>query len=289
MKKIFIIDSFNILYRAFYGIKAMRTSRGFCVNALYGFCKILLKIIREQKPDAIYAVWEGGFSKRSAVYQEYKKNRQLPPDDLSPQRDYVLELLSSAGIPVIMLQDYEADDIAAYLAQKVSCDGYKAVIVSGDKDFHQLLSDSIVQYDPSNHSFVTKEDLVQIYGFIPSREQILLYYSLVGDASDNVPGVKGIGDKTARIIMLRYSSLDDVYNRYESDPDITPSVKRLLSAGRESAYMSHFLVSPLHVDDCLIKKVEQWSFDAHEQSFYDFFVRYELFSLLPSNYKKNSN
>ena len=283
IKNYYILDCSNLLYRSFYGIKPMYTSSGIPVNALYGFCKTLLKIIKEQPVDHLIAACDGKSTHRKLLWAEYKAHRSETPDELKIQKKLLEIFLKEAEITVYHDLEYEADDLIAGFVEEYSKNPHNNItIVSSDKDFHQLLRPSVCMYNPATHSIIEEKDLSSIYHTQCTRDKILLYYSLCGDSSDNVPGVRAIGKKTAEDIISRYSSLDDLYENYTNDPLLKQSVKKALYEEKEKAYLSLSLVKPL--DYCNFKpEPSLWRLKNKEKKIYDFFAEYEFFSLLPKS------
>ncbi len=285
MKTCVILDSLNIIYRSFYGIKPMYTSEGMSTNALFGFCKTILKLIKHYNPDVFFAAWDSKINQRTTLYPDYKKNRQAMPEELVLQKEYIIEFLSSIGVPLVVKEGYEADDVIAKIASEAAGAGYNVFIVSSDKDLRYLLNDTIYLHDPAFHSVMAHSQLESMYGTYMNSEKLFLYYSLLGDASDNVPGVKGIGEKTAESIISRYASLDDLYARYHNDTELTPRIKKLLLEGQDSAYLSYSLICPLEISDENFVSFDQWNSKDKNESMYSFFKKFDFHSLIPKEFK----
>ncbi len=251
----FIIDGSSYIYRAFYAIRRLSNSRGMATQAVYGFLTMLLKVLRERKPEYICVVFDAGRSFRHEMSSSYKATRQVMPEELGPQIPYIKKVVQYAGVPQMELEGYEADDLIATLAQWASGRGLDIVVVSGDKDLHQLISDPVIrQWDPQNDRLFTEGVVKEKFGVTPA--QMVDYLSLVGDTSDNIPGVKGIGEKTASQLLQKYGSLDRIYDRIDL---VSPeSLRNKLRAGRESACLSRDLVT-LKMDVAIEKGLEEFA------------------------------
>lgn len=240
-KTFYIIDGSSYIYRAFYAIRRLTNSKGMATQAVYGFLTMLLKVLRERKPDYACVVFDApGRGFRHDMSDTYKATRQVMPEELVPQIPYIKEVVRYLGLSQMEFEGYEADDLIASLVHWGSEGGMDCVIVSSDKDLHQLIADpGIRQWDPQSERLFTEDVVKERFGVGP--EQMIDYMSLVGDTSDNVPGVKGVGDKTARQLIQTWGSLDAVYENIEK---ISPeSLKKKLIEGREAAYLSRELVT----------------------------------------------
>lgn len=239
--KIYLVDGSSFLYRAYYGTRPLQTSQGVPVNAVYSFCRMLKKILDAHKPGYIALVWDGGgATARHEQYAEYKKNRLEPPSDLAIQRALIKDFASAINIAQYEQVGIEADDILYALAKQGSLDGYKIVILTSDKDLGQAVSDTVVLYDFFKDRIKTRELLEQEYAF--SLDRLPLYFALVGDSSDNIPGVSGVGPKTATQLAQKYSSLDELYTHLDH---VRPEkLQKKLSDNRHLAYMSYNLFVP---------------------------------------------
>lgn len=240
-KTFFIIDGSSYIYRAFYAIRRLTNSRGMATQAVYGFITMLQKVLRERKPDYICVVFDApGRNFRHEMSAEYKATRQATPEELIPQIPYIKRAVQYFGVTQMELEGYEADDLIATLTHWASARGLEIVVVSGDKDLHQLIQDPVVrQWDPQNDRVFTEEAVMERYGITPA--QMVDYLSLVGDTTDNIPGVKGIGAKTASQLLNKWGSVDEIYSHLG---EITPeSLRQKLRAGEQSARLSRDLVS----------------------------------------------
>ena len=254
-KTFFIIDGSSYIYRAFYAIRRLTNSKGMATQAVYGFITMLLKVVRERKPDYICVVFDApGRNFRHDLSDAYKATRQATPEELGPQIPYIKKAVQYFGVPQMELEGYEADDLIATLTHWASARGLEVVVVSSDKDLHQLIQDPVVrQWDPQNDRLFTEKVVRERFGVGPG--QMVDYLALVGDTTDNIPGVKGVGDKTASQLLQRWVSLDEIYSHIdEISPD---SVRKKLIADRQSAYLSRELVS-LKLDVVIHKGLEEF-------------------------------
>ena len=237
-KKLFIIDGSSFLYRAYYGMRPLHTESGEPVQAVYGFCRMIKKIIDTFHTDQIVLVWDSkGKTTRHEIFPEYKATRQAPPSDLFDQKQHIIEFAQSISLFQIAQVGIEADDIIASLARWWSQSQGSVVIVSSDKDMGQLLNENVVMFDSFKDLIVTAQGYQEKMGFPPS--QTIFYFSLLGDVSDNIPGVKGIGEKTALEILSQFSSLQDLYSNLELVKK--PRIKKILEEQKENAFLSEQL------------------------------------------------
>ena len=269
MKKIILVDGNNLLFRSFYATAyqgvIMKNSKGFPTNALYGFINMMNKIIKEENPTYIMVAFDKGKTFRHDKYDDYKAGRQAMPDELKEQFPKAKEVLDAMGIKHFEIENYEADDIIGTLAKRVDEeDEFIATIVSSDKDLLQLISDEVdvKLLKQSGHILMTREEFMNTYQVEPIR--MIDLKALMGDASDHIPGVKGIGEKTAINLLAKYGSLDGLYENIES---VTGKTKEKLLADKDNAYMSYDLATifrevPLEFDleECKYGGINQEAF-----------------------------
>ena len=241
MKKIVLIDGNNLLYRSYYATayngNLMKNSKGFPTNALYGFINMLNKIIEEEKPTHIMVAFDKGKTFRHDKYEVYKGKREETPKELKDQFPLAKELTLTMGIKYYEIDNYEADDIIGTLSQKIdNSDDYLGLIVSSDKDLLQLISNKVKVKLLKTHDYIMmdRDELYHTYGLEPKG--IIDLKSLMGDASDNIPGVKGIGEKTALNLLHEYHSLNGVY---ENIDNIKGKLQEKLINDKENAYLSY--------------------------------------------------
>lgn len=242
---LYLLDVYAIVYRAYFAFlsRPLRNSSGKNVSAVYGFFKFLFGLFDQRKPEAFAAVFDSkGKTFRHEMYEAYKATRQKTPDDLIAQVPMVEEILTALGVPLLRAEGYEADDVIATLATWSRREGRECYVISGDKDLLQLVGGSVKALRPQEgFSFreLGEADVVEEWGVGPDR--ILDYLSLTGDASDNVPGVRGIGEKTALKLLSQFGTLEGIYASLEEvKPD---SLKAKLVAGRDDAVLSRRLIT----------------------------------------------
>lgn len=215
--KLMLIDGNSLAYRAFFAIPMLSNSKGFITNAIYGFCNMLLKILNEEKPEYIAVAFDKGkVVFRHREFEQYKAKRQAMPDELRPQIPVLKELLSAMNIAVFELEDYEADDLIGTLASQGEKKGLEVLIVTGDRDALQLISPSVrVSLTRKGISEIEKYSeatLLEKYGLTP--QQMIDLKGLMGDSSDNIPGIPGVGEKTALKLIKDYGDIENVLAHY---------------------------------------------------------------------------
>ena len=245
-EKIVLIDGHSILNRAFYGVPDLTNSQGLHTNAVYGFLNIMLKILEEEKPDYMtvaFDVKEPTF--RHKMYEEYKGTRKPMPDELRQQVPVIQEVLRAMKVPVIMQGGFEADDILGTIATLAQAEGKDVSLVSGDRDLLQLASDKILIRIPKTKKGGTEiedyhtAEVVEKYGITPS--QIIDMKGLMGDTADNIPGVPGVGEKTAVKILTAFPTIEEAYENIEQ---VEPKrARELLRANKELAFLSKQLAT----------------------------------------------
>jgi DNA polymerase-1 len=263
--KLVLIDGHALVYRAYFALPSnMATARGELTNAVFGFASMLLNVLRDEKPAYLAVAFDLGRTFRHEEYAEYKANRAAMPDDLSMQFQRIHELLEVFDIPTYTAEGYEADDVLAALAQQAEKEGVDTLIVTGDTDTFQLIGPHVRVMAP-RRSFgdtVTydEEGIRQRYGLEP--RQLIDYKGLVGDTSDNVPGVRGVGDKTATRLLQKYGSVEAIYEHL--DEVSSKRFRNALEQGRDVAFLSKHLVTivadvpvELDLEECQVKEIER--------------------------------
>ena len=276
-KKLILIDGHSLAYRAFYGLPlydqrgkvAFSTSRGEYTNAVYGFANTLIKVWNEEKPDYIAVAFDLGRTFRDDKYAAYKGTRDKMPDELTPQIDFIVRLVEAFDIPAVTAESYEADDILGTLAKRAAADGLDVLIVTGDTDAFQLIGKRVrVLTSGRAYSDTATYDEAAIkerYGLKPA--QLIDFKALKGDTSDNVPGVKGIGEKGATDLLQKYGSVESIYKNLAK---IEPArARNALEAGRDMAFLSKDLVTirtdvPIRVtwEDCAVHTYDRGKVEA---------------------------
>ncbi|MDH3327813.1 MAG: DNA polymerase I [Desulfobulbaceae bacterium] len=238
-KEIYIIDGSAYIYRAYHAIAPLTNSHGLPTHAVYGFTTILRRLIRERKPECLAVAFDTkGPVFRHEIYPKYKANRPPMPDDLAVQIPYIRKIVQSYNILSLEQDDQEADDVIASVTRRLTEQNCRVVIVSGDKDLLQLVSDNVTMWDPMNDRVMSPEKVREKYAIRP--DQLLDYFSLTGDSSDNIPGVPGVGPKTAQNLINEYESLEGLFARVD---DMKPSkLKERLIAHRDDAFLSRELI-----------------------------------------------
>ncbi len=240
-KRFYIIDGHSHLYAAYYAIRRLTSPSGEPTNAVYGMTSVILKILREHKPDYITAVFDPpGRTFRQDIFEEYKSQRPPMPDDLVTQVDRIQQVMRALGIKVIMIDGYEADDVIATLAKKAQNSGIEVVICSKDKDLQQLINHHVRIYDSTKDKFTDIDDLVKDKGITP--EQVIDMLALMGDKIDNIPGIPGVGPKTAAKLIKDYGSIENIIKNKDYLP---PKIKNYLSKEEniKQLYLSRELVT----------------------------------------------
>ncbi|HEX3530072.1 MAG TPA: DNA polymerase I [Thermoanaerobaculia bacterium] len=211
LPRLYLIDGYSNIFRAFYAIRNLSNSRGEPTNAVYGFVQMMRKLLREDNPELVGVALDVGKTFRSEKYEAYKANRTPMPEDLASQIPYVRRALEAYRIPALELKGYEADDVLGTLARRAADAGYQVVIVSADKDLMQLVAPRVSLYHTGRNKLYGPADVEEDFGVPPSKVADVL--GLMGDSIDNIPGVPGIGDKGAKSLIKEYGSLEELLAR----------------------------------------------------------------------------
>ncbi len=239
MREVYLVDGSAYIYRAYHAIRPLSTSSGLPTHAVYGFTTILRRIMREKKPECLAVAWDTrGPVFRHKLYPEYKANRPPMPDDLVPQIPYIHKIVDAYNILSMEHADKEADDLIAAAVRRLAGDDCRVVIVSGDKDLLQLVSKNVVLWDPMNDKLMDEAKVKEKYGVTPV--QLLDYLALTGDSADNIPGVPGIGPKTAQKLIAAYGSLEGLYAAVDGLKK--SKMKERLIAHKDDAFLSRDLI-----------------------------------------------
>lgn len=242
----YLIDGSGYIFRAFYAIQRLSTKSGFPTNALYGFLKMILKTVAQANSSKVAIVFDAGRKTfRNDLYPEYKANRTECPPELVEQMPYFRELSKALGLPVLECPGYEADDIIATLTSKLVAGGHPVVIVSGDKDLMQLVTDSVQIWDTMKDQRYSIPEVTEKFGVGPDKVTEIL--ALTGDSSDNVPGVDGVGPKTATQLIQKYGSAEGVIaavDKIQEDPEIRnrKKIAETIAANIETLRLARKLV-----------------------------------------------
>ncbi|RZO49044.1 MAG: DNA polymerase I [Candidatus Pelagibacterales bacterium] len=281
----YLIDGSGYIFRAYYALPPLsRKSDGLPTGAVSGFCSMLFKLLEESrsddsdnKPTHFAVIFDSARKNfRNDIYNEYKANRTEAPEDLAPQFEYIRKSVKAFNLPSIELINYEADDLIATYAKKIIKLGAKATIISSDKDLMQLVSDNIRLYDPMKSKVLGEKEVIEKFGVKPN--QVIDVQSLAGDSSDNIPGVPGIGIKTASELINKYKTLDTLLNKAEEIPQ--NKRRETLLANKDKALLSRKLVT---LKDDVPVKEDLNSFilkDVKKEKLYDFLREMEFNKLL---------
>lgn len=281
MKKVILVDGNNLLFRSYYATaykgSILRNSKGFPTNALFGFINMLNKIISEENPSYMMIAFDKGKTFRHEKYKEYKDGRKETPDELKKQFPVAKEIAKAMGIPCFEIDEYEADDIIGTFAKEVDLnDNFIATIISSDKDLLQLISDDVeVKLLKSNDYIrMNKNTFIETYGFTP--EKITDLKGIMGDASDNIPGVKGIGEKGAISLIQKYGKIENIYNNIE---EIKGKTKEKLLNDKENAFFSKELAT-IYKDVPIDKDLTKIKYNGITPKLIPLLKEYEFFSLI---------
>ena len=280
MKKLLVIDGNSILNRAFYGIRLLTNKNGLYTNAIYGMANIIERHISHLSPDYCAVAFDlKAPTFRHKMYDGYKAQRKGMPEELAVQLPYAKECMDKMGCRVLSLEGYEADDILGTLAKEAEREGVSVYVLTGDRDSLQLISDTtrVLLAKTKETLDMGRGEFFEAYGVNP--EQFVDVKALMGDSSDNIPGVAGIGEKTALKLIAEYGSLDGLYSSLEG-AKLSPSVKQKLSDGKDMAYLSQTLArinceAPLGIglEDCAYNGMKR-------EELYELFVELDFLALV---------
>ena len=259
--RLYLIDGSSYIFRAFYGIKQfLSNSKGLPTNAIYGFASMLLKILREEQPEYIAIIFDPkGKTFRHEMYKEYKANRKETPDDLKPQIPYIINLVEVFNIVSMQQEGFEADDLIGTISKKAEKKGFDVTIVSGDKDMMQLISPKIKMLDTMKNKTFGEKEVKEKFGVEPERVTEVM--GLMGDSSDNIPGVPGIGPKTATTLIQNFGDIENLLKNLEQIKK--KSLKNKLLEYTEQARLSKKLCTidtnlnlPVGIEEMKAKKLD---------------------------------
>ena len=280
--KLMILDGNSILNRAFYGVRILTTKEGLCTNAIFGFLNILERLRKEETPDALCVAFDlKAPTFRHLQYDGYKATRHPMPDELAMQLPYMKDVLRAMHIPIFECEGWEADDVLGTVGRLCGGDGWECVIVTGDRDSLQLVDEHVhvklitTKGGQTTATLYDEAAFTAEYGFAPKR--LIDLKSLMGDSSDNIPGVAGVGPKTATGLLLEYGTLDGIY---EHLPEIRENLRKKLETDREKAYLSYDLATircnaPIlfRPEDCMVREPDGGTL-------YDLFIKLEFLKLI---------
>ncbi len=246
--KLYLIDGHALAYRTFFALTSgaggarWQTSSGEPTAGIYGFATVLMRLLESDRPDYIAVAFDTGKTFRDELFPEYKATRAKMPDDLRPQIERIRQMVDAFNIPRLEMEGFEADDVLGSIAKQAAAQGLGVKIITGDRDLLQLVGDHIIVNLPEGgkladaKDYITDDDVRSKFG-VPAR-LVVDYKALVGDTSDNIPGVKGVGEKTAQALFETFSSLDEIYAHLDQVP---PKIRAKLEENREMAYLSQNL------------------------------------------------
>ncbi len=282
--KLLILDGNSVINRAFYGVRLLSTREGIFTNAIYGFLNILEKMEKEEQPDAVCVAFDlHGPTFRHLQYDGYKATRHPMPEELAQQMPIMKQVLSAMNIPIYECEGWEADDVIGTVGKICGNNDWECVIVTGDRDSLQLIDDHIrVKLVISKPGQTTAtlydgEKFREEYGFEPIK--LIDLKSLMGDSSDNIPGVAGVGPKTATELLLKFGSLDGIYENIE-DPSIRPKLREKLESSKDMAYLSYDLATIRTNAPIDFAPEEALIAPYNRSALYDLFVKLEFVRLI---------
>ena len=291
MKKVVLVDGNNLMFRSYfatlYSGSTLRNKKGFPTNAIYGFVNMINKIISEEKPMYMAVAFDIGKTFRHEKYDYYKGKRDNTPDELKEQFPIAKQILTAMNIKYFELQGYEADDIIGTFSKKCEQDDdFKALIVSSDKDLLQLITDQteVKLLKTKDYIRIDYKTFYDTYGIEPIK--MIDLKALMGDASDNIPGVKGIGEKTALKLLTTYGSLSSIYEHID---EIKGSVKDKLIQDKDNAYMS-YNIATIYKDVPLNVELEELAYIPKDKNeLYKIYNELEFYSLIKESNNKEEN
>ncbi len=244
---LYLIDGHALAYRMYFALTAggagsqrWQTSKGEPTAGTYGFARELVRILEQEKPEYLAVAFDTGKTFRDKLYPEYKATREKMPDDLRTQIERIRQIVDAFNIPRLEMEGYEADDVLGTIARQVAAQGLGVKIITGDRDLLQLVGDRTAVYIAGDDkTYITPED-VQASKFGVRPEQVVDYKAIVGDTSDNIPGVPGVGEKTALGLLNKFKTLDEIYAHLD---EVENRWRGKLEAGRDSAYLSRDLAT----------------------------------------------
>lgn len=243
----YIIDGHAVAYRQFFGLQIKNNSRGFTTrrgevtNAVFGFTRVLLDILDKDQPQYLAVSFDRGLSGRDELFEDYKGTREKMPDELVSQLDRIFELTEAFNIPILALDGYEADDVIGTVVQQAEAEGVRVNIITGDRDLLQLLTPHVtVQLPQRGESDVVYDEAMFRDKFDLEPAQLVDLKGLMGDASDNIPGIKGVGQKTATTLLQQYRNIEGIYDHID---DLKGSLRQKLVDGEQMAYLSRDLAT----------------------------------------------
>ena len=265
--RLFLIDGSSYIFRAFFAIPPLSNAAGLPTNAIYGFTNILLKLLKQYRPEYVVVALDAARETfRNEMFADYKSNRPEAPPELIPQFPYFRKVLDGLNVSLLELPGYEADDIIATLCDRMADKGCELVVVSSDKDLMQLVTDGIKLLDSAKDRWIGAEEVKGKFGVEPKK--VVEVMGLMGDPVDNIPGVKGIGEKTAIALIQQFQSLENLYDHlHELEPMKlrgAARVRDLLEKDKHNAFLSRALAT-VNRDVPIDVGLEQLKFTGFDQ------------------------
>jgi len=246
LPRLFLIDGSSYIFRAFFAIPPLSNAAGLPTNAIFGFTNILLKLLKQYRPEYVVVALDAGrVTFRNEMLVDYKSNRPEAPAELIPQFPYFRKVLDALNLPLLELPGYEADDIIATLCGTMSGKGCDVIVVSSDKDLMQLVTDGIKLLDSAKDRWIGADQVREKFGVAP--EQVIEVMGLMGDPVDNIPGVRGIGEKTAIALIQRFQTLENLFDHLDEVEQMklrgAARIRKLLDEKRQDAFLSRDLAT----------------------------------------------
>jgi len=255
---LYLIDGSSYIFRAYHAIRALSTSKGFPTNAVYGFTNMIFRFLKDYGPKYLGIVFDSkGETFRNEMYPLYKANRTEPPDELKLQFPRIFEIVEALEIPTFQMEGYEADDLIGTIAKEAEEKGIDVVLITGDKDFNQLVSEKITLIDTMKNKTTEVKDVIEKYGVGPER--LIDIFALSGDTIDNIPGARGIGEKTAKDLIGRFGSLNELFQNIDK---LSSRQKEMIERNKDDVLLSKKLVT-IKTDVPIRFKVEDFKFGGY--------------------------
>jgi len=280
---LYIIDGSSYIFRAYHAIRSLSTSKGFPTNAIYGFTNMIFRFLKDYKPEYLGIVFDSkGKTFRNDIYPLYKANRDEPPDELKLQFPKIFEVVDALALPTFQIEGYEADDLIGTIANISENLGTNVVVITGDKDFYQLVSDRVSLIDTMKNRRTGRKDVIDRFGVPPGR--VTDIFALSGDSVDNIPGVRGIGEKTAKELIGKFGSLEGLFENIDK---ISERQKKLIEDNKENALLSKRLVT-IKTDVPMIFKLDDCRYEGFDGERLERVFKELEFNSLISELSRNS-
>ena len=244
--RLFLVDGSSYIFRAFFAIPASSNASGMPTKAAFGFTNTMLKLLKRHRPEYVIVALDARKETfRHEMFAAYKQRRPAPPAELVPQFPYFRGILQALNVALVEIPGYEADDIIATLCKSLRGSDCEIVVVSGDKDLMQLVTDGITLLDSAKDRWIGAAEVTEKFGVSP--EQVVEVMGLMGDTVDNIPGIKGIGKKTAIVLIQYFHSLENLYARLDETAQCNlrgvARIRKILAAGKDQAFLSRQLAT----------------------------------------------